>query len=97
MNKTIIKMLSKLLRDTADKIDAGNCEIDEQQAMDIMATISHEPLSKDQACSYLNMSRSRFDDLIRMKKLPKGRKRIGFKELVWFQDELDNCVKKLKK
>ena len=29
MNKTIIGMLSKLLRDTADKIDAGNCEIDE--------------------------------------------------------------------
>lgn len=29
MNKGLIQMLSKLLRDTADKIDAGNCEIDE--------------------------------------------------------------------
>lgn len=88
MNKTIIGMLSKLLRDTADKIDAGNCEIDEQQAMDIMATISHEPLSKDQACSYLNMSRSKFDELVREGKLPKGRKKRGYKELRWYKDEL---------
>lgn len=91
MNKGLIQMLSKLLRDTADKIDAGNCEIDEQQAMDIMSAISHEPLSKDQACSYLNLSRSRFDDLVREGRIPKGRKRRGFKELLWYKDELERC------
>jgi excisionase family DNA binding protein len=57
--------------------------------MDILKAISHEPLSKEQACSYMNLSRSRFDELIREKKLPKGRKRRGFKELVFYKDELD--------
>ena len=98
MKKSLIKIVASTLRDIADKIDSGdNSELSETEAMDIMSALCHHVMSKDTACRYLNMSRSRFDDLIRMKKLPKGRKRIGFKELVWFQDELDNCVKKLKK
>lgn len=88
MNINLIKVFSKLLRDTADKLDAGTCEIGEDQAMDVISMLSHQPLSKDQACTYLNMSRSKFDELVKEGKLPKGRKRRGFKELVWFQDEL---------
>lgn len=84
----IKRTVSKLLRQIADKIDGGTCELDEEQAMNIMATIGHEPLSKDVACSYLNISRSKFDSLVADGKLPKGKKRRGFKELVWFKDEL---------
>lgn len=84
----IKRTVSKLLRQIADKIDGGTCELDEEQAMNIMATIGHEPLSKDAACSYLNISRSKFDSLVADNKLPKGKKRRGFKELVWFKDEL---------
>lgn len=88
MNKSLIKHLTKLMRDTADKIDAGNCEMTSEEAMDLMSVLSHESLSKDQACSYLNLSRSRFDELVRLKELPKGRKIRGFKELKWYKDEL---------
>ena len=77
-----------MLRETADKIELGTSEIDEEQAIEIASAIAHQPLSKEQACSYLNMSRSKFDDMILHGKLPKGRKRRGFKELVWFKDEL---------
>ena len=28
--------------------------------------------------------------------IPKGRKRTGFKELVWYKDELQKCVERLK-
>ena len=84
----IKRTVSKLLRQIADKIDSGTCELDEEQAMNIMATIGHEPLSKDAACSYLNISRSKFDSLVADGKLPKGKKRRGFKELCWFKDEL---------
>lgn len=86
----IKKTLSKLLRKIADKIDSNTCELTEEQAMDIMSVIGHEILSKDEACSYLNISRSKFDGLIREGKLPKGKKRRGFKELVWYKDELSN-------
>ena len=88
LNKGLMKIFAKLLRDTANKVEAGTCEIDEQQAMDICNMLSHEPLSKDQACSYLNMSRSKFDSLVLNGKLPKGIKRRGFKELIWYKDEL---------
>lgn len=88
MNNFISKYVSKALREVADKIDSGNCELTEEQAMDIMSVVSHEVLSKDQACSYLNLSRSRFDELIRQGKLPKGRKIRGFKELIFYKDEL---------
>lgn len=86
------KLVTKLLRETADKIDSGNCELSESEAMDIMSVLSHQVMSKEDACIYLNLSRSRFDDLVREKKLPKGKKRRGFKELVFYKDELDRAV-----
>lgn len=88
MNIGLVKVFSKLLRDTADKLDAGTCEISEDQAMDVIKMLSHQPLSKDQACTYLNISRSRFDDLVRDGILPQGRKIRGLKEKMWYQDEI---------
>ena len=88
MNQRLVKVFSKLLRDTADKLDAGTCEINEEQAMDVINMLSHEVMSKEQACIYLNMSRSKFDQYVREGKLPKGRKRIGFTEKFWYRDQL---------
>lgn len=93
MNNFLKRAVTKLLRETADKIDSGNCELNEEQAMDIMSVLGHEVLSKDEACSYLNLSRSRFDDLVREGKIPKGRKRRGFKELCFYKDELDKVIR----
>jgi len=36
----------------------------------------------------LNISRSTFDKLVKEGKLPKGKKRMGFKELSWKKEEL---------
>lgn len=96
MRVPLSKMLARLLRETANRIDAGNSEITDSEAMDIMGLFSHEVMSKAKACEYLNISRSRFDDLVREKKLPKGRKRVGFKELVFYKDELDAAVRKIR-
>ena len=93
MNISTQKMIASLLRDTADKFDAGNTNVTEEQALDMMAVFSHKQLSKDQACTYLNLSRSRFDDLVRQGKIPRGKKIRGFKELVWWEDELYLCKK----
>lgn len=93
MDNFLKRAITKLLRETADKIDSGNCELNEEQAMDIMSVIGHEVLSKDEACSYLNLSRSRFDDLVREGKIPKGRKRRGFKELIFYKDELTKIIR----
>lgn len=94
MKNIIARWVSKTLREIADKIDSGNCELDDEQAMHIMSTIGHEAMSKDSACSYLNISRSKFDSLVAEGKLPKGKKRRGFKEKIWFKDELSNILNK---
>ena len=89
------KMIAKLLREVADKIDAGTCELSEDEALGIMSAVAHKVLSKDQACAFLNIRRSRFDDLVRIGRIPKGRKRRGFKELIWYEDELRQYVMSL--
>ena len=88
------KLVVKYLRDVADKIEVGTSEIGETEAMDILKVIAHRPMSKEQACNYLNLSRSRFDDLVREGKIPKGRKRVGLKELSWWEDELELCKRR---
>ena len=49
--------------------------------MEIISIVANESLSKAQACEYLNLSRSRFDSLIREGRIPRGKKVKGFKEL----------------
>jgi len=94
MRNIIAKWISKTLREIADKIDSDTCELTEEQAMHIMSTIGHEAMSKDSACSYLNISRSKFDSLVAEGKLPQGRKRRGFKELVFYKDEISDALNK---
>lgn len=88
------KLVVKYLREVAEKIDSGTSEITESQAIDVLRVIAHEAMSKEQACIYLNLSRSRFDDLVRERKIPRGQKRTGFKEKVWWKDELDMCKRR---
>ena len=83
------QLVVHLLRDAANKIDAGTCELNSTEATELIEVISHISMSKESACIYLNISRSRFDDLVREGKIPKGKKYVGFKELRWYKDELD--------
>lgn len=86
----IKSLLVKALRELADKIEDGTCEASEDEMLDIFKLVTHEAMSKDRACAYLNMSRATFDNWVRLGVIPRGRKRVGFKELVWYRDELDS-------
>lgn len=97
MQETLKKLIVKILHDTANKIDAGNCELTEEEASNIMSVLSHKVLSKEQACNYMHLSRSRFDDLVRLGLIPRGHKRQGFKELIYYQDELDAAIEDIKR
>ena len=92
----LTKIITKALRETADKIDAGNSELTEEESMELLSILSHKVLSKEQAYTFVGLQISQFDNLIRQGKLPKGRKRRGFKELVWYEDELRDAITKVK-
>ena len=55
-------------------------------------TNKNEKLSKYQACKYLKVSRATFDNYVKAKKIPNGRKQIDFKELFWYKKDLDKFI-----
>lgn len=94
---TLRKALAQIISD----IDAGNTNLEEDEEMEILSTITNimdkkVKLSKYQACNYLGISRATFDNYVREGKLPKGKKEQGFKELFWTKKELTEAIKKFK-
>ena len=83
-----IKILKTVLSQIISDIDSGNSNASDEELDKIIDTINkatntRNKLSKYQACKYLNVSRSTFDNYVRDGKLPKGKKEQGFKELFW--------------
>lgn len=84
-----------------DDIDAGNSNITEGEAIEIVDNLrrftdKEKRLSKYAACEYLNVSRATFDNYVREGKLPRGKHEIGFKELSWNKKTLDEFIRRSK-
>lgn len=95
----MLKVIRSLLLKIVDDIDAGNSNISEGEAIEIVDSLKRftdreRRLSKYAACEHLNVSRATFDNYVREGKLPRGKHEIGFKELSWSKKELDESVKK---
>lgn len=86
-------ILSSLLRDAAERIDNGTCEVSEEDVYNSLKTVLHVPLSKSDAREYLGLSRTTFDYRVNKGELPHGQKRRGFNELVWYKDEIEKYRK----
>jgi predicted DNA-binding transcriptional regulator AlpA len=93
MKMKMNNLISKILKDVANRLDEGTSEGTPEQLELALNTFMHIPLSKVQACQELNLSRSTFDNMVRTGILPKGKKRVGFKELVWYKDEIITSIK----
>lgn len=95
-----MKIISNTLREKADDIDAGNSNLSEEEQYAVIDLMTHlatknDRMSKDQACSYLNVSRATFDNYVRNGDIPRGKKQRGFKELSWNKLDLDKFVNRL--
>ena len=96
----MLSVIRSLLLKIVDDIDAGNSNISENDAIEIVKVLSEytrkdKGISKYAACEYLNISRATFDRYVSEGELPKGKHEIGFKELRWYKKELDECIKKM--
>lgn len=70
----MLKTIRTLLLKVVDDIDAGNTNIEESDAIEIINSLKElvrtdKPMSKYQAYTYLNISRATFDNLVREGKL----------------------------
>lgn len=97
----MINVIEEELQKIVDNIKAGNSNIEEDKALEIMIALKGftdktKKLSKYQACRYLNVSRSTFDKYVDEGLLPKGMKEPGFKEIFWTEKVLDDFIRSRK-
>lgn len=97
----MLKIIKELLLKIVDDIDAGNSNIREEDAINLVSTLKEfvrkdAGISKYSACVYLGISRATFDRYVSEGKLPKGKHEIGFKELRWYKKDLDKYIKKMR-
>ena len=92
----MLKVLRSLLEQLINDIDSGNSNIPEEQELEtiqFIQKITSKQLSKLESANYIGVSRATFDNYIKNGWIPKGEKRIGFKELSWNKYDLDKFIK----
>lgn len=93
----MLKVIARMLRSIADKIDDDSISSNPEETMQVMETIKgfvdkEKRLSKYEACRYLNVSRATFDNYVRAGRLPRGKHEAGFKELSYSKKDLDKFI-----
>lgn len=91
----MLKVLRNLLEQLINDIDSGNSNIskeDQLEAIKLIQSFHSKELSKLQAADYIGVSRATFDNYVRNGWIPKGNKRVGFKELSWLKSDLDKFL-----
>lgn len=87
------ELLGNALIAVGKRMRAGKCEMSQEQ-MDAMFDQIQDaidvPVSKEEACAMLGISRSTFDAKVAAGELPEGQHRRGFKEKIWFKRQLKN-------
>ena len=97
----MLQIIKKLLLKIVDDIDAGNTNASEEELMQVAKFLRKynyrdKWLTKYQAFTYLNISRAKFDGLVREGILPRGVKTEGSKELRWSVKTIKEYAKSTK-
>jgi len=95
MNAAVLSCLIKALEQALVELKSGKCEIDDEQAEQLLNTIAHKPMSREDVLIRTGMSSSAFAMAVRENRMPEGRKRRGWKELVWYKDEIEEAIVKM--
>lgn len=88
----MLQIIKYALKQIIDDIDSGNSNInesEEQKIIQFIQKLNSKELSKIESYQYLNISRSTFDNYIEKGLLPKGKKKAGFNEKIWYKYDLD--------
>ena len=96
----MLKVIKDLLLKIIDSIDAGNSNITEKEAFEIIDIIKHytdttQYYNRTQAAKYLNCSIQSFDLYRKEGKIPEGIKQAGGVRQ-WTKQQLDEYITKYK-
>lgn len=95
----MLQTIKKYLLQIIDDIDSGNSNANEEELMQIVGALrkytrKDRLINKYQAYTYLNISRAKFDNMVREGVIPRGIKEPGSRELKWRKKDLPTPVKK---
>ena len=96
----MLKVIRDLLLKIVDSMDAGNSNITEKEAFEIIDIIKHytdttQYYNRTQAAKYLNCSVQSFDLYRKEGKIPEGIKQVGGVRQ-WTKQQLDEYITKYK-
>ena len=96
----MLKVIKDLLLKIIDNIDAGNSNISEKEAFEIIDVIKRytdttQYYNRTQAAKYLNCSIQSFDLYRKEGKIPEGIKQVGGVRQ-WTKQQLDEYITKYK-
>lgn len=97
----MINIIKNLLLNIIDNIDAGNSNITEQEAIELIDVIKKytdttQYYNRTQAAKYLHCSIQSFDLYRKESKIPEGIKQAGGVRQ-WTKQQLDDFIKKNRK
>ena len=88
INEKIREIVGKLLIEYGTNITNGTSHASLDECVNILSSVAHVEMSKEEVCDFLNLSRSRFDDLVRDGTFPRGKKVKHKNNLIWYKDEI---------
>lgn len=91
MNSVTKRMVVKILKDAAYKIENDTCGLDDEELLDLANKLTHVKLNIEKTCKHLNCSRAKLYIMVNNGEIPKPRKEAGGKEY-WYQDEIDEYI-----
>ena len=85
------KAIAAIFRQIANKIEAGTCEVDDEELTEIANSFIHRKLNAEQLAHHLNVSRSTITRMVADGRIPRPRKTLGG-DKYWWQDEVENHI-----
>lgn len=85
------KAIASIFRQIADKIEAGTCEVDDEELTEIANNFIHRKLNAEQLSHHLGVSRSTITRMVTDGRIPPPNKTLGG-DKYWWQDEVENSI-----
>ena len=85
------KVIAAIFRQIADKIEAGTCEVDDEELTEIANSFIHRKLNAEQLAHHLGVSRFTITRMVTDGRIPHPRKTLGG-DKYWWQDEVENHI-----
>ncbi|AXF52157.1 MAG: excisionase [crAssphage sp. isolate ctcc615] len=86
------KAIAAIFRQLADKIEAGTCEVDDEELTEIANSFVHRKLNAEQMCHHLGVSRATLTRMVADGRVPYPMKTLGG-DKYWWQDVVDDHIR----